>query len=916
MADDTAGMFRDALYQTLKDYPTPENIGPGTDFETAHSEHPLYQLVVDEAGKAIESLVDTEKYTIKASVGRGSPTYIPYIAVMHTDETTSPQRGRYVVYLFDPVDRTLYLTLNQGAKEAREIASDSDHKPAEILRIRAETMAEDIDLDGFSNTRIKFEPSGKKGILYGAGTVCYKSYSLEVFPDADTIVDDLQRLLDVYDEVIAEPLPEVPSDTDATEYGGIDEALEDIDNRLANAATDHRWLKDQLGEALIVSWSEALEGYRPSDTITTSTATTFDQLRAIYNTLEPSLEGKADELGVGELGNFSAAKTLFLGWVRLLQEEVDGSGAPLTQPRLNSILRETYTVSNTRSEQTTAADTDHPLVDHIQSNSPTVYKFSAPPDYWLTTYAYAALGLEEENSEQWAELQAGDVILFHSTTSPSWRELDDQEAGLLGGGIVRTTTKRSEDTSWWYDERSNRPKANTFPHLVTFERLYATGELDAIDFSRDIFSKDSTEANADLEALTSGVLPFTRVNEICEDTTGTGFPRHRTIEELDAPENQEQAVALTAAVADTLQQVPPIALHKSFEGTLDADAILEGLYFPGGQGEEIIAQIQGALRSGKHTILTGPPGTGKTEIARRVGEYLATEYPYLYSDAQMTTATSDWSTFDTVGGYMPEEGTGEDETADHLTFTPGLILNRFKTREGNTQRNESLVIDELNRADIDKAFGQLFTVLSGHAVQLPYTRDNVEIELAPADQNSILAGHEYRIPESWSLFATLNTYDKTSLYEMSYAFMRRFSFIRVPAPDLEEVSDAELHQLLERYTDAWQIQTTDFGVAADVDPLIDIGHVWQAANGAIDDRAIGPAVVKDILQYLVETPEIEWERRLSQAVISYIFPQLEGVPKRDRVVQSIADVGQIDEQLLDTAARDMLQVPAIQETDE
>jgi len=45
-----------------------------------------------------------------------------------------------------------------------------------------------------------------------------------------------------------------------------------------------------------------------------------------------------------------------------------------------------------------------------------------------------------------------------------------------------------------------------------------------------------------------------------------------------------------------------------------------------------------------------------------------------------------------------------------------------------------LVIDELNRADIDKAFGQLFTVLSGQSVQLPYTKDNnEEVEITSAN---------------------------------------------------------------------------------------------------------------------------------------------------------------------------------------
>jgi MoxR-like ATPase len=198
---------------------------------------------------------------------------------------------------------------------------------------------------------------------------------------------------------------------------------------------------------------------------------------------------------------------------------------------------------------------------------------------------------------------------------------------------------------------------------------------------------------------------------------------------------------------------------------------------------------------------------------------------------------------------MPNE---KETDGNNLEFTPGLVLNRFKSRMSNSQRNEALVIDELNRADIDKAFGQLFTVLSGQSVRLPYTKDGREVELAPFDGRTFCDSHEYRVPDSWSLIATLNTYDKTSLYEMSYAFMRRFSFIRVPAPTLEGLDDAALRALLLEYTDqdVWDIRSGSFGVGGDIDPLRDVGYVWRASNSAIQDRSIGPAVVKDMLEYL------------------------------------------------------------------
>ena len=146
------------------------------------------------------------------------------------------------------------------------------------------------------------------------------------------------------------------------------------------------------------------------------------------------------------------------------------------------------------------------------------------------------------------------------------------------------------------------------------------------------------------------------------------------------------------------------------------------------------------------------------------------EHGDLYTDYQLTTATADWSTFETVGGYMPEE-TGDGD----LTFEPGQVLRRFK--RGEEQRNELLIIDEINRADIDKSFGQLFTLLSGQSVQLPYKREGEEIEILPADETQRPPNaNEYVMPRSWRILATMNSYDKTSLYELSYAFMRRFAY--------------------------------------------------------------------------------------------------------------------------------------------
>ncbi|OYR82087.1 hypothetical protein DJ84_11325 [Halorubrum ezzemoulense] len=561
-------------------------------------------------------------------------------------------------------------------------------------------------------------------------------------------------------------------------------------------------------------------------------------------------------------------------------------------------------------------DPDHPLAAHIQETDARIYKLTAPPDNWLTTYEYAAFAFGESDHGLWEDLSPGDVVLFHSRNEPAWEALDEQASCILGAGIIGALTTKPQGESWWYDERPNSPKDQSFPYLVTFDRLYATGDIEDIEFSRSILGKDTTEANADLTALTANGMPFETADTICNEAAETGFPRHRIREPLDTTADSEPGRTLVNAITAHLKEVPQVAIHKSFTGDLDKESLLGGLYFPDELGDTIIEQIQAALQAGDHIILTGPPGTGKTEIVDRVVQSLADQYPYLYSGAELTTATADWSTFDTVGGYMPTKTSGDDADTN-LAFTPGIILNRLKDTQTGVQSNEPVIIDELNRADIDKAFGQLFTLLSGQSVQLPFTRNNREIELLTTDHlDGLPAEHQYVVPDSWRIFATMNTYDKTSLYEMSYAFMRRFAFIRVPAPEFtpgdDEAARSELTSEMNAYINAWE------GIDPSDEERDAIGQVWKHTNHAVDDRSIGPAIVRDMLAYVINrrtTAADDLSERVTEAVISYILPQLEGVPERKQIITHIAAVDATDTNTLRTAARDMLQVTIDTETE-
>jgi len=180
------------------------------------------------------------------------------------------------------------------------------------------------------------------------------------------------------------------------------------------------------------------------------------------------------------------------------------------------------------------------------------------------------------------------------------------------------------------------------------------------------------------------------------------------------------------------------------------------------------------LTSGKNIMLFGEPGTGKTALSNILLTKLCGEIDQPNGSKApnytIVTANAEWSNFDVIGGISPDDSGG-------YYFKDGYVAEAAKLCEHSIRERGKphyLVIDEFNRANIDEAFGKLFTVFEYRDKQ-------------PLLTHKETGGAPFMMPPEFRIIGTMNTQDKNTLFNVGFALMRRFAFVEIglPLPDDE-----------------------------------------------------------------------------------------------------------------------------------
>ena len=165
------------------------------------------------------------------------------------------------------------------------------------------------------------------------------------------------------------------------------------------------------------------------------------------------------------------------------------------------------------------------------------------------------------------------------------------------------------------------------------------------------------------------------------------------------------------------------------------------------------------LISGKNVIITGSPGSGKTTLSENICKTLNVE-------SRIITGNPEWTPFDTIGGRDIKG-----------IFRPGLVTNSiidcWRSLK-NKGMPAFLIIDEINRANVDLALGRLFTLLDVKRRENPLIESTEK--LSDDFKDVLIKGNLY-VPYSFRIIATMNSYDKALLFKLGYALLRRFAVV-------------------------------------------------------------------------------------------------------------------------------------------
>ena len=235
----------------------------------------------------------------------------------------------------------------------------------------------------------------------------------------------------------------------------------------------------------------------------------------------------------------------------------------------------------------------------------------------------------------------------------------------------------------------------------------------------------------------------------------------------------------------------------------------------------------------KNVILQGAPGVGKTFAARRLAySVMGVQDP---ERVMMVQFHQSYSYEDFIMGYRPTENGG-------FVLKLGPFYNFCKKAENDSENEYFFIIDEINRGNISKIFGELFMLVEKDK------RAKVKLQLLYSDER-------FSVPENIYIIGLMNTADR-SLAMLDYALRRRFAFYDMkPGFETEKFIEYRMNLHNPKFDKLIAaIESLNNTIAAD-DSLGEgfvIGHSYFCNLKNVDDDRLHNIVEYEIIPMLKE----------------------------------------------------------------
>ncbi|MCB6310131.1 AAA family ATPase [Mediterraneibacter glycyrrhizinilyticus] len=170
--------------------------------------------------------------------------------------------------------------------------------------------------------------------------------------------------------------------------------------------------------------------------------------------------------------------------------------------------------------------------------------------------------------------------------------------------------------------------------------------------------------------------------------------------------------------------------------------------------EEEYEKLSGILRIKKNIILQGAPGVGKTFAAKRIAFSMMGVKDV--ERVMMVQFHQSYSYEDFIMGFRP--------STDGFELKRGAFYNFCKKAEIDGDNDYFFIIDEINRGNLSKIFGELFMLIEND-------KRDVSLQLLYSDE-------KFSVPKNIYIIGMMNTADR-SLAMLDYALRRRFAFFEI-----------------------------------------------------------------------------------------------------------------------------------------